>query len=144
MVGVGLGAVGPLLTRVVVDDAVAGSTAALVPVVTALVVLALVRYGASFVRRYSPGGCRWTSSTTCAGDVFAPSRGSTATGRTRCAPGRWSSRAITDLQLVQGLLSMVPCRAGTVSAVRARRWRSMLWLSPLLTLVALVVARRSR
>ncbi|HSU07674.1 MAG TPA: hypothetical protein VLK57_00585, partial [Pseudonocardia sp.] len=36
VIGVGLGAVGPLLTRVVVDDAVAGSTSALVPVVTAL------------------------------------------------------------------------------------------------------------
>jgi len=33
VVGVGLGALGPLLTRVVVDDAVAGSTAVLVPVV---------------------------------------------------------------------------------------------------------------
>ena len=42
MVGVGLGAVGPLLARVVVDDAVVGSTAVLVPVVTALVVIRIM------------------------------------------------------------------------------------------------------
>jgi ATP-binding cassette subfamily B protein len=51
VVGVGLGALGPLLTRVVVDDAVAGSTAVLGPVIGAIAGLALVRFAGSFLRR---------------------------------------------------------------------------------------------
>jgi ATP-binding cassette subfamily B protein len=52
--------------------------------------------------------------------------------------GQVASRAITDLQLLQGLLSMVPFTLGTASLV-VTSIAAMLWLSPLLTLVTLVV-----
>src|SRR5438067_1141690 len=52
--------------------------------------------------------------------------------------GQVVSRAITDLQLVQSLLSMAPLALGAVVLVVASI-AAMLWLSPLLTLVALVV-----
>ena len=126
---------GPLLTRVAVDDAVAGSTATLVPVVAALVGLAVVRFGAAFLRRLPRRAARRsTSSTTCAGTSSPPSQRLDGAGRTRCAPGRWSSRAITDLQLVQGLLAMVPlvarqrrarrrvARGHAVAVAAAHRW----------------------
>ena len=48
------------------------------------------------------------------------------------------SRANTDLQLVQGFMSMVPLSIGVVVLV-AFSLVAMLWLSPLLTLIALVV-----
>src|SRR5947199_416383 len=53
--GVSLDAVGPLLTRSAVDQAAAGSTAALVPIVVAILALALVRFGAAFLRRFMGG-----------------------------------------------------------------------------------------
>ncbi|HEY7594556.1 MAG TPA: ABC transporter ATP-binding protein, partial [Actinophytocola sp.] len=52
--------------------------------------------------------------------------------------GQVVSRSITDLQLVQGLLMMVPLSVGTVVFAIAAL-AAMLWLSPLLTLIAFVV-----
>ena len=138
MVGVGLGAVGPLLTRVVVDDAVAGSTAALVPVVTALVVLALVQYGASFVRRYFAGRLSLDVQHDLRRRVFDAVARLDGERQDALRTGQVASRAITDLQLVQGLLSMVPFTLGTATLV-VTSVAAMLWLSPLLTLVTLVV-----
>ena len=138
MVGVGLGAVGPLLTRVVVDDAVAGSTAVLVPVVTALVVLALVQYGASFVRRYFAGRLSLDVQHDLRRRVFDAVARLDGERQDALRTGQVASRAITDLQLVQGLLSMVPFTLGTAALV-VTSIAAMLWLSPLLTLVTLVV-----
>jgi ATP-binding cassette subfamily B protein len=52
--------------------------------------------------------------------------------------GQVVSRAISDLALVQGLLSLVPLTAG-VLVLFAVAFVAMLWLSPVLTLIALVV-----
>jgi ATP-binding cassette, subfamily B, bacterial len=138
VIGVGLGAVGPLLTRVVVDDAVAGSTSALVPVVTALVVLALVQYGASFVRRFYAGRLSLDVQHDLRRRVFDAVARLDGERQDALRTGQVASRAITDLQLVQGLLSMVPFTLGTATLV-VTSVAAMLWLSPLLTLVTLVV-----
>src|SRR4051812_49925380 len=53
--GVSLDAVGPLLTRSAVDQAVAGSTATLGPVVVAFLGLAVIRFAAAFLRRFLGG-----------------------------------------------------------------------------------------
>jgi ATP-binding cassette subfamily B protein len=52
--------------------------------------------------------------------------------------GQVVSRANSDLQLVQGLLSMVPISIGMIVLVVVSLV-AMVWLSPLLTLIALVV-----
>ncbi|MGH3815711.1 MAG: hypothetical protein ACRDUV_25210, partial [Pseudonocardiaceae bacterium] len=54
-VGVGMEATIPLLTRLAVDDAVAGTTQRLGWLVAALVWVALLRFGTAFVRRYLGG-----------------------------------------------------------------------------------------
>ena len=138
VVGVGLGAVGPLLTRVVVDDAVAGSTAVLVPFVAALVGLALVQYGLSFVRRYYAGRLSLDVQHDLRRRVFDAVTRLDGERQDALRTGQVASRAITDLQLLQGLLSMVPFTLGTASLV-VTSLAAMLWLSPLLTLVTLVV-----
>jgi ATP-binding cassette subfamily B protein len=138
VLGVGLGALAPLLTRVVVDDAVAGSTAVLVPVVAALVVLALVQYGASFVRRYCAGRLSLDVQHDLRGRVFDAIARLDGERQDALRTGQVASRAITDLQLVQGLLSMVPFTVGTASLV-VTSVAAMLWLSPSLTVVTLVV-----
>lgn len=137
-VGVSLEAVGPLLTRVAVDDAVAGSTAALGGIVTALLALAVVRFGASFARRYLAGRLALNVQHDLRRQVFAAVQRLDGERQDALRTGQVVSRAITDLQLLQMLLSMVPLALGTVVLVVASV-AAMLWLSPLLTLVALVL-----
>ncbi|MGE0843437.1 ABC transporter ATP-binding protein [Pseudonocardia sp.] len=136
--GVGLDAVGPLLTRVAVDDAVRGVTDVLVPVVVAILALATIRFGASFLRRYLAGRMALDVQHDLRRQVFAAVQRLDGQRQDQMRTGQVVSRAITDLQLVQGLLAMVPLAAGTVVLVVASIV-AMLWLSPLLTLVALVM-----
>jgi ATP-binding cassette subfamily B protein len=136
--GVSLEAVGPLLTRVAVDDAVAGSTAVLGPVVAAVLGLALVRFAAAFLRRYLAGRLALDVQHDLRRQVFAAMQRLDGERQDAMRTGQVVSRAITDLQLVQSLLSMVPLSLGAVVLVVASVG-AMLWLSPLLTLVALVV-----
>ncbi|MEJ3657683.1 ABC transporter ATP-binding protein [Actinomycetes bacterium KLBMP 9759] len=138
VVGVSLEAVGPLLTRVAVDGAVAGSTAALGAVVVAIASLALVRFGASFLRRYLAGRLALDVQHDLRRQVFAAVQRLDGERQDALRTGQVVSRAITDLQMVQSLLAMVPLALGVVVLVIASV-AAMLWLSPLLTLVALVL-----
>ncbi|MHA6785049.1 ABC transporter ATP-binding protein [Pseudonocardia saturnea] len=136
--GVSLEAVGPLLTRLAVDDAVAGSTAALGSIVVAIGALALVRFGASFLRRFLAGRLALDVQHDLRRQVFAAVARLDGQRQDAMRTGQVVSRAITDLQLVQSLLSMVPLALGSVVLVVVSIG-AMLWLSPLLTLVALVL-----
>jgi ATP-binding cassette, subfamily B, bacterial len=136
--GVSLEAIGPLLTRVAVDGAVAGSTALLGAVVTAVLALALVRFGAAFLRRYLAGRLALDVQHDLRRQVFAAVQRLDGEGQDALRTGQVVSRAITDLQLVQSLLSMAPLALGAVVLVVVSVG-AMLWLSPLLTLVALVL-----
>ncbi|WP_234995925.1 ABC transporter ATP-binding protein [Streptoalloteichus hindustanus] len=138
VLGVSLQALGPLLTRVAVDDAVAGSTARLAWVVAGLVGLALLSYGAAFVRRYLGGRLALDVQHDLRRAVFSSVQRLDGGNQDAMRTGQVVSRAISDLQLVQALLMMVPLSIGTVVfAVVAIA--AMLWLSPMLTLVALLV-----
>ncbi len=138
MLGVGLEAIGPLLTKAAVDGAVVGETAVLLPVVLAILGLALVRFGSAFLRRYLGGRMALDVQHDLRRQVFAAVARMDGVRQDRLRTGQVASRAISDLQLVQGLLSIVPLSAGTVVLV-VTSVAAMLWLSPLLTLVALVM-----
>jgi len=138
VLGVSLEAVGPLLTRIAVDDAVAGSTAVLGAVVAAIVGLALVRFAASFARRYLAGRLALDVQHDLRRQVFAAVQRLDGERQDALRTGQVASRAITDLQLVQSLLSMAPLALGVVVLV-VTSIGAMLWLSPLLTLIALVL-----
>ncbi|WP_344427533.1 ABC transporter ATP-binding protein [Pseudonocardia ailaonensis] len=136
--GVSLDAVGPLLTRVAVDDAVRGVTDTLLVIVLAILGLAVVRYVASFLRRYLAGRMGLDVQHDLRRQVFAAVQRLDGRRQDALRTGQVASRAITDLQLVQTLLAIVPLSAGTVVLVIASV-AAMLWLSPLLTLVSLVM-----
>ena len=136
--GVSLEAVGPLLTRVAVDDAVRGITDVLLTVVLAILGLSVVRFVASFVRRYLAGRMALDVQHDLRRQVFAAVQRLDGRRQDALRTGQVASRAITDLQLVQSLLAIVPLAAGTVVLVVASV-AAMLWLSPLLTLVSLVM-----
>ncbi|MCE0765227.1 ABC transporter ATP-binding protein/permease [Pseudonocardia kujensis] len=136
--GVSLDAAGPLLTRVAVDDAVQGVTDVLLPIVLAILGLAVVRFTASFLRRYLAGRMALDVQHDLRRQVFASVQRLDGRRQDALRTGQVASRAITDLQQVQSLLSMVPLSAGTVALVIASV-AAMLWLSPLLTVVSLVM-----
>ncbi len=138
VVGVGFQAAGPLLVRAVVDDAVDGSTERLGWLVSALVVMELLTFGTAFVRRYLGGRLALDVQHDLRQRVFGAVQRLDGAKQDALRTGQVVSRSITDLQLVQGLLMMVPLSVGTiVFAVAALG--AMLWLSPMLTLIALVV-----
>ncbi len=136
--GVSLDAIGPLLTRSAVDEAVAGSTATLVPIVIAILGLALVRFVAAFLRRYLGGRLALDVQHDLRRQVFAAVQRLDGERQDSLRTGQVVSRAITDLNLLQGLLSITPLALGFVVLVLASL-AAMLWLSPLLTLVAVVL-----
>jgi ATP-binding cassette, subfamily B, bacterial len=138
VLGLALQAVVPLLTRVAVDDAVAGSTARLTFLVAALVGLAVIGFGAAFLRRYLAGRLALSVQHDLRRQVFGAVQRLDGQRQDALRTGQVVSRAITDLQLVQGLLSMVPLTAGLMGMVVVSVV-AMFWLSPLLAVVALVM-----
>jgi ATP-binding cassette subfamily B protein len=138
VLGVGLQAAGPLLVKVAVDDAVAGNTQRLGALTAALVGMELLTFGTAFLRRYLGGRLALDVQHDLRRGVFAAVQRLDGAKQDVLRTGQVVSRSITDLQLVQSLLSMTPLAVGTVVfAVAALA--AMLWLSPLLTIIALVV-----
>ncbi len=137
LVGVGLGALTPLLTRVAVDDATAGRTSSLPWVIAALVTLALVRFGSSFLRRWAGGRLSLDVQHDLRQDVFAALSRLDGAAQDALRTGQVVSRASSDLQMVQGLLAILPLSAGHVVLFIAS-FVIMVTLSPLLTLTALI------
>ncbi|GAA1233991.1 ABC transporter ATP-binding protein [Prauserella halophila] len=139
VLGVSVQAVSPLLIREGIDGAVAGSTANLPWLAAALAVLHLVAFGAAFGRRYVGGRLALDVQHDLRQSVFAAVSRLDGGTQDSLRTGQIVSRAITDLQLVTGFLMQVPLSAGSVVfAVLALG--AMLWMSPLLTVIALIVA----
>ncbi|MFP5020044.1 ABC transporter ATP-binding protein [Pseudonocardia phyllosphaerae] len=138
MLGVGLEALGPLLVREGVNGAVGGDRSVLVPVVAGLLVLGVLKFAGAFVRRYLGGRMALDVQHDLRRAVLAAVQRMDGVRQDRLRTGQVASRAISDLQLVQGFLAMVPLSAGTV-VLLVVAVAAMLWLSPLLTVVALVM-----
>ncbi|MFC5061247.1 ABC transporter ATP-binding protein [Actinomycetospora atypica] len=137
VLGVGLESVGPLLTAVAVDRAVAGSTEGLGLLVAAVVGLALVKFAMAFLRRYLGGRLSLSVQHDLRRRVFGSISRLDGPRQDALRTGQVVSRANSDLQQVQGLLGMVPYSVGTLAQV-AVSIVIMAFLSPLLTVVALV------
>ena len=138
VIGVGFQAAGPLLVKFVVDDATAGTTGRLAWLVAALVLMELSTFVTAFVRRYLGGRLALDVQHDLRQQVFAAVQRLDGAKQDTLRTGQVVSRSITDLQIVQGLLMMVPLSVGTVVFALAA-FGAMLWLSPHLTLIALVV-----
>ncbi len=135
--GVGLESVGPLLVAVAVDRAVRGSTSGLGAIVAAVVALALVKFAMAFLRRYLGGRLSLSVQHDLRRRVFGSISRLDGPRQDKLRTGQVVSRANSDLQQVQGLLGMVPYSVGTLAQVVVSVV-IMAWLSPLLTVVALV------
>nr|WP_246257634.1 ABC transporter ATP-binding protein [Amycolatopsis anabasis] len=138
MFGVGLQAAGPLLVKVAVDDAVAGHTTRLVWLAAALLGLQLLTFGTAFIRRYVGGRLALDVQHDLRQAVFGAVSRLDGGKQDSLRTGQIVSRAISDLQLVTAILMQVPLSAGSV-IFALLALGAMLWLSPALTLIALVI-----
>jgi ATP-binding cassette subfamily B protein len=114
VVGVGFQAVGPLLVKIAVDGAVDGRTTGLIGLVIALAAMELLSFGTAFLRRYLGGRLAFDVQHDLRQRVFKSVQRLDGAKQDALRTGQVVSRSITDLQLVQGLLSMVPLAVGTV------------------------------
>jgi ATP-binding cassette subfamily B protein len=131
--------VAPLLTRSAIDDAIGGRVNRVTIITAILASLGLLRFVATFFRRYLGGRLSLDVQYDLRNAVFNALQRLDGARQDRLRTGQVVSRAISDLQLVQGILAFIPFSLAMVLlfviAVIA-----MLSLSIPLTLVALAVA----
>src|SRR5699024_2618966 len=128
----------PLLIKEGVDNAVAGRTAGLTGIVIALVVLHVVGFGAAFGRRYLGGRLALDVQHDIRRSVFEAVSRLDGAKQDSLRTGQVASRAITDLRMMTGMLMQLPLATGSV-VFALLSLIVMLWLSPVLTVIALVV-----
>lgn len=128
----------PLLTRIAIDDAGAGDSSAIRAVALAIGGLALVRFGCQYGRRLLAGRLSIDVQHDLRLGLLASLQRLDGRRQDEIRTGQVVSRSITDLQLVQGLLAMVPLAAGALLQF-VLALVVMAYLSPLLTVVALLI-----
>ena len=138
VLGMGVQAAVPLVERPVVDNAVLAKAQPLLPWVLVLVGAGLARFGLSFVRRYFGGRLSLDVQHDLRTEVFGALHRLDGASQDELNTGQVVSRSISDITLVQGLLSFLPMVTGNV-LLFVISLIIMLVLSPLLTLVALAV-----
>jgi ATP-binding cassette subfamily B protein len=145
-VAVALGAAGagqliaaltPLVERFVIDDVVIAGTSPILPSLLVLLVFAATRFAAAFVRRYWAGRVSLDVQNDLRTQVYDHLQRLDVARHDEMSTGQLVSRAISDIGLVQGLLAFLPMVLSNILFL-AVALVAMLWLSPLLTVVALV------
>ena len=141
VVGAAISASVPLVIRHVIDTVLSksGSHAGVGIWVGLLIVLAVAQFGVTFARRFSAGRLSLDVQYDMREDVFRALSRLDGASQDALETGQIVSRSITDIGLVQGLLSFLPILSSNallfvVSLV------IMAVLSPLLTVVTLLVA----
>ncbi|MFD4124271.1 ABC transporter ATP-binding protein [Streptomyces globisporus] len=127
----------PLVLRHVVDG-LADGTGSLAPWIALLAALGAVRFGASFTRRYRSGRLSLGVQYDLRNDAFAALLRLGGAQQDGLRTGQVVSRSISDITLVQTLLQFLPNLTGNALMFLCSLV-FMAFLSPLLTVVALVV-----
>ncbi|MGW2476056.1 ABC transporter ATP-binding protein [Streptomyces sp. NPDC001665] len=128
----------PLVLRHVVDGVAAGTTASLLPWTGLLAALGALRFGASFTRRYRSGRLSLGVQYDLRNDAFAALLRLGGAQQDDLRTGQVVSRSISDITLIQTLLQFLPNLTGN-ALMFLFSLAVMAYLSPLLTVVALVV-----
>lgn len=128
----------PLLTKWAVDAAGIGDTAVIGVVAWLLALVAIGRFSAAFGRRMLAGRLSLDVQHALRVDLLGSLQRLDGAGQDALRTGQVVSRSITDLQLVQGLLAMVPL-SGLALLEFVLAAAVMVWLSPPLAAVALLV-----
>ncbi|MET8943948.1 ABC transporter ATP-binding protein [Streptomyces sp. NPDC004542] len=150
LAGMAVMALVPLVTKVIIDDVIGDHSRRMAPWAGVLVAAAVLVYALTYVRRYYGGRLALDVQHDLRTEMYGTITRLDGRRQDELSTGQVVGRATSDLQLVQGLLFMLPMTIGNlllflISLV------IMAWLSLPLTLVALAVApalgwiaRRSR
>ncbi|WP_328963306.1 ABC transporter ATP-binding protein [Streptomyces virginiae] len=139
LAGMAVMAVVPLVTKVIIDDVIGDRTKPMTPWAGALIVAALLVYVFTYIRRYYGGRLALDVQHDLRTDMYATIARLDGRRQDELNTGQVVGRATSDLQLIQGLLFMLPMTIGNF-LLFGMSLGIMLWLSPLLTLVALLMA----
>lgn len=150
LAGMGVMALVPLITKVIIDDVVGDHTRSLGVWTGLLVAAAVLVYAATFVRRYYGGRLALDVQHDLRTEMYTTLTRLDGKRQDELSTGQVVGRATSDLQLIQGLLFMLPMTIGNI-LLFIISLVIMAWLSLPLTLIALAVApalwfiaRRSR
>ncbi|WP_369222883.1 ABC transporter ATP-binding protein [Streptomyces sp. R39] len=139
LAGMAVLAVVPLITKVIIDDVITDHSRSMGPWAGALVGAAVLVYAATFVRRYYGGRLALDVQHDLRTEMYDTLTRLDGRRQDELSTGQVVGRATSDLQLIQGLLFMLPMTIGNVLLFLISL-AIMAWLSPPLTLVALAVA----
>ncbi|MGW7565888.1 ABC transporter ATP-binding protein [Streptomyces tendae] len=140
----------PLITKVIIDDVIGDKTRDMAVWAGLLIAAAVVVYVLTYIRRYYGGRLALDVQHHLRTDMYGTITRLDGRRQDELSTGQVVGRATSDLQLIQGLLFMLPMTIGNVLLFLISLV-IMAWLSLPLTLVALAVApalwfiaRRSR
>ncbi|MFE9684078.1 ABC transporter ATP-binding protein [Streptomyces sp. NPDC006285] len=148
--GMAVMALVPLITKVIIDDVVGDHSRDMAPWAGALIGAGVVVYVLTYIRRYYGGRLALDVQHDLRTDMYDTIVRLDGRRQDELSTGQVVGRATSDLQLIQGLLFMLPMTIGNILLFLISLG-IMAWLSLPLTLVALAVApaiwfiaRRSR
>ncbi|MFF3004603.1 ABC transporter transmembrane domain-containing protein [Kitasatospora sp. NPDC057940] len=139
LVGMAVTSLVPLVTKLIIDDVITAHTRSLVPWAVVLLLAAAVVFGCTQVRRYYGGQLALDVQHDMRSDLFRSLGRLDGHRQDRLDTGQVVGRATSDLQLINGLLSMLPMMTGYL-LMFVMSLAVMVWLSPPLTLIAVVMA----
>lgn len=138
LVGMAVTALVPLVTKLIIDDVITTHTRSLAPWAVVLLLAAVLVFACTQVRRYYGGQLALDVQHDMRSDLFRSLGRLDGHRQDRLDTGQVVGRATSDLQLINGLLSMLPMMTGYL-LMFVMSLAVMIWLSPPLTLVALVM-----
>ncbi|WP_329117568.1 ABC transporter ATP-binding protein [Streptomyces sp. NBC_01465] len=150
LAGMAVMALVPLITKVIIDDVIGDGSRSLAVWTGALIAAAVVVYVLTYIRRYYGGRLALDVQHDLRTEMYGTIMKLDGRRQDELSTGQVVGRATSDLQLIQGLLFMLPMTIGNV-LLFVISLGIMAWLSPVLTLIALavapalwVIAKRSR
>ncbi|MGW7452404.1 ABC transporter ATP-binding protein [Streptomyces sp. NPDC054787] len=139
LAGMAVMALVPLVTKVIIDDVIGDQSKPMGPWAAMLMGAALLVYVLTYIRRYYGGRLALDVQHDLRTDMYATIARLDGRRQDELSTGQVVGRATSDLQLIQGLLFMLPMTIGNF-LLFGISLGIMLALSPLLTLVALLMA----
>ena len=128
----------PLIQRDIIDSAILTHVQPIWPGATLLIIAALISFGAVYLRRYRGGQLSLDVQHDLRTDLFGSLTRLDGARQDQLHTGQIVSRSISDLNMVQSLLSMMPMLVGN-ALLFVLSIIVMFWLSPLLALISLAV-----
>ena len=128
----------PLIQRDIIDNSIVSHSQPIWPGATALIVAALISFGAVYLRRYRGGQLSLDVQHDLRTELFGSLTRLDGARQDQLHTGQVVSRSISDLNMVQSLLSMVPMLIGN-ALLFVLSIGVMFYLSPLLATISLAV-----